>query len=355
MGCTLIGTAAIWHGGIRGPGATPNRFSAYPFLDMWIRWDAGWYYSIAAEGYYFDPQGQSSVAFFPLYPLLMRGLKAVGVDPLIGGMASTLACGLAAAILFAAWSSKWAAPGAVQRASWLIWLWPFSFFLFGAVYSDALFLALVLGAFLSLEHRRPWAAAVLGGLATACRPVAPAVVVGLLLRQLELRRAEGRRFRAQDLVPLFSAAGALAYLLYLRVAFDDPLAFLRTQVGWGQLGGPSSLAKLALFKSGWSFDSLLLPVLHAALALAALALVLPIQRKLGTAYAAYVAIAVGMPLLSSRDFIGLGRYALAAFPSFLVASMLLDPRPTLRRIWFVASGALLALMTIKFAVGRYVS
>ena len=41
-------------------------------LDDWARWDGRWYVEIAEHGYTYDPNAQSSVAFFPLYPALMR-------------------------------------------------------------------------------------------------------------------------------------------------------------------------------------------------------------------------------------------------------------------------------------------
>jgi hypothetical protein len=37
-------------------------------LAAWIRWDAGWYLSIAERGYSFDPHGPSNVASSPCYP-----------------------------------------------------------------------------------------------------------------------------------------------------------------------------------------------------------------------------------------------------------------------------------------------
>jgi len=45
-------------------------------VDIFLRWDAGWYAGIAKDGYHWaGPDTQSSVAFFPLYPLLSRILN----------------------------------------------------------------------------------------------------------------------------------------------------------------------------------------------------------------------------------------------------------------------------------------
>src|SRR5262245_46029567 len=53
--------------------------TASPFWDPFVRYDAGWYYQVARNGYLFVVGGPSvgvgkagKIAYFPLYPLLMR-------------------------------------------------------------------------------------------------------------------------------------------------------------------------------------------------------------------------------------------------------------------------------------------
>ncbi len=47
-------------------------FERQKFAEIFAAWDSGWYFDIASRGYYFNADGQSSIAFFPLYPMLMR-------------------------------------------------------------------------------------------------------------------------------------------------------------------------------------------------------------------------------------------------------------------------------------------
>ena len=50
-------------------------FSSFRFLDVWGRWDSGWYLKIAQQGYLFSNVGEqqgNSFAFFPLYPSLIK-------------------------------------------------------------------------------------------------------------------------------------------------------------------------------------------------------------------------------------------------------------------------------------------
>ena len=58
------------------------QFSPFRLLDIWGRWDAGWYLSIVRAGYFVRGDivvAQSNVAFFPLYSytaLVQLGVKS---------------------------------------------------------------------------------------------------------------------------------------------------------------------------------------------------------------------------------------------------------------------------------------
>jgi len=55
-------------------------------LVPWAGWDSAWYLSIAQRGYWFDPSGPSSVAFFPLFPLLVRGMAVLTRNYVVAGL-----------------------------------------------------------------------------------------------------------------------------------------------------------------------------------------------------------------------------------------------------------------------------
>jgi hypothetical protein len=73
-----------------------GRDLASQILSNWQRWDALWYQHIAEVGY---RPGDGSIAFFPLYPFLARGLSSV-----LGGSAVVAELGVSsAAYLGALW------------------------------------------------------------------------------------------------------------------------------------------------------------------------------------------------------------------------------------------------------------
>src|SRR5204862_4780671 len=66
-----------------GPNQFPSVFGARrAFWDSFTRYDAGWFYQIARYGYHYTPNGRDSIAYFPVYPLLMRYVgRALGPSP----------------------------------------------------------------------------------------------------------------------------------------------------------------------------------------------------------------------------------------------------------------------------------
>jgi hypothetical protein len=228
------------------------------------------------------------------------------------------------------------------------------------MYSDPLYLLLAVGAFLCLERDRVVAATCLGALATAARPVAPALVLGLVLRRLEWRRERGERPGFGDALPVLAVSGFAAYALYLGRAFGDPLAFVHVQSapGWDQAPGAHTWLKITLFEVLLHHPSqgmVARLLVHAGVTFGLLALVPATWKHVSPAYAVYLLLVVGMPALASKDLMGMGRYGLAAFPVFLTLSKLLGPHPRLYRAWRWGSALLLLLLAGGFGATRYIS
>ena len=72
------------------------------FWDIFARYDSGWYYTIARDGYSYVDGQPSNLAFFPLYPLLMGALGrlfgAEQPDYYIAGMLISRAAFLVAVV-----------------------------------------------------------------------------------------------------------------------------------------------------------------------------------------------------------------------------------------------------------------
>ena len=348
----------------------PHGFPDYTGFNAWPRWDSDWYLHIAREGYFYaGPGKQSAVAFFPGYPAVVRAVMTVVRNDIVAGVIVTYVAGAATVALFYRWCRGAFGTRAARMAVLVLVLYPFAYYLFGAVYSDALFLAAVLGAFLLLESGHPWLAGLAGAVAVATRPVGLAVVVGLALRALELRGVleggpprfvpaaadEGgaatghktpllprairlRRLNWRDAGVLLSVLGLVAFCLLLWRNFGDPFVFNKVYSadGWNRSWDASTILKENFFElvgnAPWfSFLHVYLSA-AAVFTLAGVALIPLVWRRLGWGYAAYTAIALALPAATSAEFLGMGRYVLAAFPCFaLVAAALAgDGRPKAR-------------------------
>jgi hypothetical protein len=96
-------------------------------------------------------------------------------------------------------------------------------------------------------------------------------------------------------------------------------------------------------------------VVQAVLAIGLLTLTSRVGRKFGWGYAVYVVVVLAIPLVGSKDFQGIGRYCLAAFPAFAVMGQCLADRRRLATGVLIVSALGLGLLSSGFARGAYVS
>jgi len=216
------------HGGLtKSFGAVGNALAAPA-----VRWDSNWYVDIAHHGY---ANGAVEPAFFPLYPLLMRAVGVVTGSVVLAGVLISFAAFAVALTLLHRLTALELGADAARRTVVLLAFFPTALF-FSAVYTEALFLALELGAFYAARRGRwAWAGA-LGALGAATRNTGSLLAVALLFLYLygpredrePLPRRAGLRPRYAlgpdiawiGLVPL----GLAAYLAYLGVHLHDALA-----------------------------------------------------------------------------------------------------------------------------------
>jgi hypothetical protein len=161
------------------------------------RWDSAWYLVIAHYGYRPDlgTFTASRTAFFPLYPLGLRGLAFVGLPLVLAGvLLSLLALALALygihrlTTLELGRAGRLSADrqrsGEVARLAVMLTAFaPMAFFL-SAVYSESLYLALSVGLFWSARQGRWALVGMLGALAGATRSTGLVLAVPALILYL---------------------------------------------------------------------------------------------------------------------------------------------------------------------------
>ena len=184
-------------------------------------WDGAFYRAIAEHGY--RAVGQGSLRFFPLVPLLSRGLGWIMLDHTA---AALIVVANVSALLFGALLHRLALretgdPATARRAAWFGALFPAAFVLVMG-YSEATAMMLGVVVFLGLRSNRFWWAAVAGFLAGLCRPVGVLLVLPAAVEAVRGWRDASTESRIARVVSVGApAAGALAYLAWVGAEFGD--------------------------------------------------------------------------------------------------------------------------------------
>jgi hypothetical protein len=207
--------------------APPGGIQATVSWDVFLAWDGYFYETIAISGYDYVNDGQGhNVAFFPLFPLLVRAVMSGGFPFTVAGtMVNNLAF-LGALIVLCTWVQQ-SHGQKVARWTTAVLAWcPFS--LFGTViYTEGLFLLLSTAALRAYDHKHYGWSALWGGLASATR------LPGIALSPAFLLVAWREKRPAIAYLPSLATAGGLGlYSLYCGIRFGDMLAFLRVQQAW---------------------------------------------------------------------------------------------------------------------------
>ena len=204
------------------------------------QWDCNWYLSIARQGYDAAPHevggfSQANWAFFPLFPLLVRGADALaGSDPRVAGVAISSAGFVAFAALGARY--RWITRGEISPWGWLLLVsaWPFGFY-FHAQYTEALYAALATAVLLALAENRPLVAGLASALLTATRPTG--ILLAAWIGFVQLRHARSAKTPRWLLPAVVAPLGLVAFMVFLYFRTGDALAFRHIQSGWDRDGG----------------------------------------------------------------------------------------------------------------------
>jgi hypothetical protein len=312
-----------------------------------MSWDGTFYRDIADHGY--AGLADAPVRFFPLYPLLGRGLAVVlggRVDVALVLIANVAALGVAVLVrrLVLLERGRDAEGLALaDRSVWLMALVPPAFVLVFA-YAEALLLVAAVGMFLALREQRWWWAAGLGVAAALTRPHGLFLVLPAAIEVLRGWRAVGwAEWPARVAAVVSPAVGTGIYLAWSARAFDDWQAPFRVQEAFrGELVDPVTRLVQGVGDLGSETfgDGLHVPFAFVAVALAALTF-----RYWPASYGAYASIVVVVSL-SAENLNSLERYALNAFPLVLTLAVLVGAPRAERATLAICGGGIVAFTAL---------
>lgn len=322
-----------------------------------FRDDAWWYERIAQHGYgrtlqQFFPTGSihshgSTWAFFPGYPLLIRGLHDATRIP-YGISAFLLALVLAFVAIRAVYALGESYGGvAVARSSAvLVAVWPGSAAM-NLPYSEGLFLAATAGSLLAIRRRRWWLAGGLGFVATLTRAIGVALVVAALA--VAVREVWTRRDYLSIVTPVLAGAGIGAFYVYGWWVTGDPLIWRHAENLWHQhIDWGAELRRrighVATIRGERGVEGLLI-ILGLVMIVFMVTAGIALRRRADLALSVYTVVALFMILAYS----GVGsrpRMVLAVIPGFLWLARWLRPRAA--EILTIGLGAMLAMVAYLY-------
>lgn len=270
----LVVFAALWLAARHGDRTLPQVLTVF---------DGAYYRDIADHGYPGslpagpNGVGRSSVAFFPLFPLLAAGLGALGLSFAMAAALLTTLCGLVATLAIYAICCTYVDRRVAFVVAMLWSVQPLGFVL-SLTYSEALYSALATTCLLLLLRGRWLLAGAAAAAAGATRPSGLVLALCLGVALLAAWRRLATADRVQGLLALAVAPlGFVGYQLYLwRHTGRADAWFVTEREGWGVYtdGGVETARRFATY------------LLH------------PAQRPAATAVAVVLfAVAIGLVLM----------------------------------------------------------
>ncbi len=354
-------------------------------------WDGLWYALIATEGYGGTTE-TARAAFWPLYPWLMSlGQQMTGWPvEVVGYVISNLAFAGALILLYRLVRLDFDLQVA-RRALWALALFPTALF-FTAVYTESLFLMLVVGALLAARQGHWLAAGLVGALAALTRSYGVLLGLPFLVLLYQQFRYDLRRWFPAVIFAALPILGPAIFGWHLDQVQGNWRAFIDVQTQWNRYGAmPWETMRCAVetchrFSSGtgeitdgadWRWaqqlaanpgldtlgsnafrlavadsDTLELVMTVLFLALAVIGL-----RALPLYQSAYLVPGLLIPLFQPSEvhaLMSMPRFGLTLFPLFIVIALLLRYR------WLaipavIISVILLVALTAQFSLWYWVS
>jgi len=294
---------------------------------LWNRanFDGSHYLNIAQNGF-----GLHEQAFFPFYPELIKFLTPIfgGKDLLaalfISNFSFLIFLFVFYKLIIIDYDDKIA-----KRTIIFLLIFPASFFL-TMVYSESLFLMLLLGCFYAGRKGKWLIAGILGGLASYTRIVGIFIFPALIFEWFDQHRGFSLKKSFLSILPLFLIPlGLFKYMAFLNEKYHDPLMFIHVQSAFG--AGGTNGRMILIYQVFWRYLKMILETkiyysyftvwLELLTAIGFLVLIIfAYKRKIRVSYIIFSVFSYLIPSLTGT-FLSLPRFALSLFPCFILLGM----------------------------------
>ena len=294
-------------------------------LDLFCKWDCGWYMPLIQNGYDIIPQGHENKdaanwAFFPAFPMISRFTGMIFSIPYL--YASYLVSNISfcfALILFYKYTALTLSKQQAIFATYLFAFFPYSFY-FSIPYTEGLFTLLLIAVFYFMATHRWLLAGIAAAILSATRNIGVFIIFPMLIIAVQqfgfrkLLRLEGDSIKAIFAI-LLAPLGLFLYMFFLYLHMGDPLAFAHVQVAWGhKISNPLKYLTRGLLSFDWPAAYL------ASFAIASIIcgiLLLKIKR-----YSEGIMTLILILIPASAGLASLPRYCVVAFPIYIYLALI---------------------------------
>lgn len=329
---------------------------------MWSNFDGLHYLDLAQYGYGYQHKTDMDYAFFPVYPLAVRTFNIFGNYLASGLVVSHLSFILALYFLFRLIAMDFKAKIA-RSAIYLLLLFPTAFF-FGSVYTESLFLLLVVLCFYSVRKQNFFMACAIAAVVSATR-ISGIFLWPALLYEYWLYCGKDIKnlLKYSTLSLALPPGGLLAFMRFQFLQTGNPIFFATMQANFTGRSVDKLIllhqvffryAKMLIFTDHWDplFFTVVLELLSATLVLAVLIFSL---KKIRFSYWIFVLLSYLLPTFTGT-FMSMPRFTLVLFPIFIYLALWLERQhPFVRFIYyslcFVGSVYGIVLFTRGYFVG----
>ncbi|MEK7583089.1 MAG: glycosyltransferase [Patescibacteria group bacterium] len=315
------------------------------------QWDARLYLIIAEQGYIFGGEHSPLIAFFPLYPLMIRIVAvALEISVMGAGLALSLFFGAAAALVLYELMHRWKGREVAMTGIMVFSLFPTSIFL-TAPYTESLFLLLALLTFFFLQQKQFSRASLAIALALVTR------VTGFLLLPV-LWYAWYREKKNLVWLGVHTALILIpfgVFLLYQKIFYGTPFAFLNIQKDHWHHEATWPWIGLQKFMGSVLHDDALAGMWRADFALlAVIVAVLIAGYKIVPRRMLYFGWAVVLLTLSQTYILGMSRYLMMVIPFYFFGGYVLTRYPLWRYPAYIILGSMMIFNTILFTLSKHI-
>lgn len=324
------------------------------WLMPFANWDSGWYVSIAEKGYIYLNAGTiTNVVFFPLYPLLMRFIsKLSGLDTLLTGIIISLI-----SIMFAAWYLYLLTKKDYgERIAWqtiiFLLIFPSSIF-FSFVYTESLFICLVVMSFYYIREERLALVGILGFLIALTKPWGVIIIIPLLIEYYQKRNFSFKKTDPQIWFLTIIPMGLFLYMQFLKMKFGSYFVFMNGQKLWHNETAFNIITVLKNYYNNIFFYISDNPAFQTAITLDFLFFIfgvvmsIYIYIKIRKSYGIYSLLTCLIPALSGI-FVSMSRYIVVAFPLYITLAYWSQKNKLLEFLLYLFSTSLLVYFMILF-------